>query len=75
MVSSAKLFITGRPYIEPIVSRLLDPGLSLDIEADRADVRKLVAHKIDQDGNPELMDDNLKQEVMTAIPTATRECE
>lgn len=42
------------------------------IEASDSDIRKYLAHKIDQDGDADLMDEQLKEEIVTNIANAAQ---
>jgi hypothetical protein len=64
--ASVKVFVTSRPYPDDI-KRHLDASPEIIIEASDSDIRKYLAHKIDQDGRPDLIDESLKDKIVTDV--------
>ncbi|EGX53191.1 hypothetical protein AOL_s00006g569 [Orbilia oligospora ATCC 24927] len=68
------LLITGRPHIPFIVDRYFAGVLKTTIEANKSDIEKFVATKIDEDWARDkyLMDEKLKQDILVRITKASR---
>jgi len=64
--SSARVLVTSRPH--PDDSKLaLCASPSITVEASDSDIRKYLTHKIDEDGDKDLIDEPLKNEIVTNI--------
>ena len=64
--TSIKMFVTSRPHPDDI-KRHLGASPKIMIEASESDIRKYLAHKIDQDGDTDLINKPLKEEIVTNI--------
>jgi hypothetical protein len=64
--TSAKVFVTSRPHPDDI-KQALCTSPKIKVEASDSDIRKYLAHKIDQDGDTDLIDEKLKDEVVSSI--------
>ena len=67
---TARIFITGRPHIQPEVDGALQTQIhSLYITADQDDIRGYLTHEIEEDKkiNPDDMNDQLKEEILQGI--------
>jgi len=67
---SARIFLTGRPHIEPEVNEALPTQLdSMHIEANEGDIRGFLIHEIEEDMNinPDDMNEQLREEILEAI--------
>ena len=65
-----RIFVTGRPHIQPEVDEALQTQLvTMHISADQGDIRGYLAHEIGEDRkiNPDDMNDELKEEILQAI--------
>ena len=66
-----RLFLTGRPHIPEEASKyLMIPAVVLNIQPSHDDITRYLAQKLDDDPNPELMNDGLRAEIMMTIPRA-----
>ena len=66
-----RLFLTGRLYIPDEVKKYLAiPAVVLNIQPSPEDITTYLARKLDDDPKPDVMDDQLRAEIMTTIPRA-----
>jgi len=67
---TVRVFLTGRPHIEPEVDGALQTKLdAMHITADDGDIRGYLTHEIEEDMNinPDDMNDQLKEEILETI--------
>jgi len=67
---NARIFLTGRPHIEPEVNRALQIQLdAMHIKANECDMRGFLIHEIEKDMNinPDDMNEQLREEILEAI--------
>jgi hypothetical protein len=64
--SSIRVFVTSRPHPYDI-KQYLDASPKIMIEASDSDIKKYIAYKIDQGGDTDLIDEPLKEEIVTTI--------
>lgn len=64
--TSARVFVTSRPHPDDI-KQTLCASPRITVEANDSDIRKYLAHKIGQDGDTDLIDEPLKEEIVTTI--------
>ena len=65
------LFFTARLHIKDMVTQVLGPGIdsqSVTITANHEDIRKYILHLLDLDSHPKLMNNDLKEQLLTRIP-------
>ena len=63
-----RLFLTGRPHIRVEFDRLLTKrAYSIDIVADRGDIIRYLCQKMDDDQDPGLMTDSLRNVIMKTM--------
>ncbi|KAK6331278.1 hypothetical protein TWF730_004365 [Orbilia blumenaviensis] len=74
LLPSAYIFITGRPHIPAIIDQHFGGALKITIEANKSDIKKFVAMKLDEDWARDkyLMDEKLKEEILRKIGTASQ---
>ena len=66
-----RLFLTGRPYIPEEAKKYLEiPVVVLNVQPRQEDITRYLAQKLDDDYDPDVMDDELRAEIMTTIPRA-----
>ena len=65
-VPPVKVFVTSRPHPEDIKISLYSQT-KIKIQASDTDVRKYLHHQIEEDGPKDLLDENLKEEIVTTI--------
>jgi len=66
-----RLFLTGRPYIPDEVKKYLAiPTVVLNVQPSLDDITTYLTRKLDDDPEPDVMDDVLRAEIMTTIPRA-----
>ena len=64
--TSVKVFVTSRPHPDDI-KRSLGASPQITIEASESDIKRYLAQKIDQDGETDLIDEPLKEEIISNI--------
>ncbi|KAE8448932.1 hypothetical protein EG329_008728 [Mollisiaceae sp. DMI_Dod_QoI] len=69
--TSAKVFVTSRPHPDDIKKSLCSCP-KIKVEASDEDIRKYLAHKIEQDGDTDLIDEKLKDEIVSSITNGAR---
>jgi len=62
--TSARVFVTSRPHPEDI-KLALSTSLKIKVKASDSDIGKYLAHKIDHDGDTDLIDEQLKDDVIS----------
>jgi hypothetical protein len=64
-----RLFLTGRPHVESEVNNRLKGSFpdAVRLVASKDDISKYIARKIDNDFDPDAMNESLKQEIMGEI--------
>ena len=64
-----RLFITGRPHVQPEIAKCL-PGrvMSVSITPRRDDIVGYVRARLDEDTTPDAMDNSLEAEIIEKIP-------
>ena len=66
--SNTRLFLTGRPYIRGELDRHLTRGIyTIRIVADQGDIARYLSQKMDDDRDPDLMTENLRNNIMKAM--------
>ena len=71
---NVRLFLTGRPYIRAEVDRhLTKNAYAIHIVADQGDITRYLSQKVDDDEDPELMTEDLKNDIMTIIAERSSE--
>ena len=70
--SGARLFLTGRPHVREQLERsltIVGGGAiqSIEIKATHEDIQQYINYKIDQDDNPDAMNDKLRAEIIETI--------
>ena len=75
MQDSTRLFLTGRPNIEGDVNNFLQTKspVAVQIIANQHDIEKYVNYCIDEDNNPDIMNDSLREEIVTTISAASQQ--
>jgi len=75
---NVRLFLTGRPYIRGELDKHLAKGAYIiHVMADQGDIARYLSQKIDDDGDqdPDLMTENLKNDIMkTMLEKASEMC-
>jgi hypothetical protein len=74
MTNSTRLFLTGRPHVQCDVERVLSARspTAVQLVANQHDIMKYVAHHIKEDGDQDIMNDQLKEEIVTTIAAASQ---
>jgi len=70
----ARLFLTGRPHIRAEIEKhLTQSAIVKTIQPSENDVRTYLISRLEDDPDPEAMNDDLKSEIMAEIPKAFSE--
>ena len=65
---NTRFFLTGRPYIlVELDKHFLRPGSVLKIQPSPGDITRYLTNKLNNDSEPDAMDDYLRQEIMENI--------
>ncbi|KAK2764031.1 hypothetical protein FQN54_009650 [Arachnomyces sp. PD_36] len=70
--SSLKLIITSRPHLEPGLVSKFEGSSVLAIEAKESDIRTFVKSKIEDDSDPYLMNDGLRNDIVEKIARSSQ---
>jgi len=71
---NARLFLTGRPYVCWELDKHLTKGTYIiHIAADQGDIMRYLSRKMDDDQDPGLMTEDLKNDIMRTILEKTSE--
>ena len=63
------LCFTARPHVNDMVTQILgEKPLSVTITANDDDIHKYILHKLETDPHPKLVNDDLKEQLLTKIP-------
>ena len=66
---STRIFVTGRPHIQPEIGRRLSGRVkSLSISTKREDIIKYLHSRLEDDTTPDAMNDILEAEILKKIP-------
>ena len=63
-----RLFLTGRQYIREEVGRYFTGGAEVRIIPSEEDIKKYLSMRLNNDPQPRIMSDSLKEEIFTTIP-------
>ena len=64
-----RVFVTGRPHIRPEMGRrLAGRVMCLSISPKRDDVIEYIRTRLDEDTDPDAMDDSLEADILKKIP-------
>ena len=64
-----RIFVTGRPYIRPMIGRrLVGRVTSLAVGPTRDDIIEYINTKLGEDTNPDAMDSSLEADILRKIP-------
>ncbi|RPA95531.1 hypothetical protein L873DRAFT_1697743, partial [Choiromyces venosus 120613-1] len=64
-----RLFITSRPHVRAEVEKYLACGIvSVLLKPSREDINRYLIMKIEEDTDPDAMDDNLREDILRLIP-------
>jgi len=71
---NARLFLTGRPYIRGEIDKHLTKGAYIiQIMADQGDITKYLSQKMDDNQDPDLMNECLRNDIMKTMLEKTSE--
>ena len=64
---STRIFLTGRPHVGEDVRRYFIKAVVIPINPNPNDIRNYVETRLDRDGEPEAMSNDLRADIMRAI--------
>ena len=70
---NVRLFLTGRPFIRPEVERYFPNVDTILVSPTREDTEAFLRIKLDEDPEPDAMDDRLRADIMEIIPETISE--
>jgi hypothetical protein len=75
MQDSTRLFLTSRPSVESNVNHHLGTKSPVVIQfvANQQDIEKYITHRIDEDNRPDIMNNSLRNEIVTTISAASEQ--
>ena len=62
-----RIFLTGRPHVNGSIQRHIPNAVGIPISPNPDDIRSYLNTKLDRDDEPEVMNDDLRAEIMTTI--------
>jgi len=63
----ARIFLTGRPHVKGVIQRYFPNAVGIPISPNLDDIRSYLEMRLDMDDEPEVMNDNLRAEIVTTI--------
>ena len=65
---STRLFLTGRPHLRDEIKRHFTRSAEIQIKPTEEDIKKYLSMRLSNDTQPEVMDQNLRDEILRTIP-------
>ena len=65
---STRLFMTGRPHIRDEIKRYFTRSVEIEIKPTEEDIKKYLSMRLSNDTQPEVMDRDLREEILRTIP-------
>ena len=63
-----RIFLTGRPHVKENIQRYFTKAVVIPINPSTDDIRNYLEMRLDRDGEPEAMDDDLRADIVRIIP-------
>ena len=70
---STRLFLTGRPHIRDEIKRHFTKSAEMQIKPTEEDIKKYLTMRLSNDTQPEVMDQDLRNEILRTIPEKIHE--
>ena len=70
---STRLFLTGRPHIRDEIKRYFTGSAEIRIKPTEEDIKKYLSMRLSNDTQPEVMDQDLREEILRIIPEKIHE--
>ena len=64
---TTRIFLTGRPHVRELIERYFTRAVVIPISPNKDDVRTYLQMKLDEDEEPEAMDDSLRADIVKII--------
>ena len=71
--ANTRLFLTGRPHIGDEIMKCFGKVVRILISPTREDIRSYLEMRLDNDTDPDIMDDELRADIMRVIPEKVSE--
>ena len=71
--ANTRLFLTGRPHIGDEIMKCFGKVVRIPISPTRDDIRNYLKMRLDSDTDPDVMDDELRADIMRVIPEKVSE--
>jgi len=62
-----RIFLTGRPHVDEVVRRYFTTPVTIPIIPNQDDIRNYLEMRLNKDDQPEVMNDDLRAEIVTTI--------
>ena len=66
--ANTRLFLTGRPHVRDEITKCFGKVVRIPISPTRDDIRSYLEMRLDSDTDPDVMDDELREDIMRVIP-------
>ena len=66
--TNTRLFLTGRPHVRDEITKCFGKVVRIPISPTRDDIRSYIEMRLDSDTDPDVMDDELREDIMRVIP-------
>ena len=70
---NTRLFLTGRPHVGDEIMKCFGKVVRIPISPSRGDIRSYLEMRLDSDTDPDVMDDELRADIMRIIPEKVSE--
>ena len=65
---NTRLFLTGRPHVRDEITKCFGQVVRIPVSPTRDDIRSYLEMRLDGDTDPDVMDDELREDIMRVIP-------
>ena len=62
-----RIFLTGRPHVRETIEKYFAEALVIPFSPNTDDIRNHMEMKLDRDDDPEVMDDDLREDIVKVI--------
>ena len=62
-----RIFLTGRPHVREAIEKYFAEALVIPVSPNTDDIRNYMEMKLDRDDDPEVMDDDLREDIVRVI--------
>ena len=65
---NTRLFLTGRPHVGDEIRKIFGKAVRISVSPTQDDIRSYLEMRLDSDTDPDVMDDELRADIMRVIP-------